>query len=95
MNLSRVQPRGSHKDGMLVWQSILGVSKRKVSGSRAAESLACVELRCPQGGQHWGVGVWFFSPSGVAWAQLSKVDPCGLITYALLCLSSVIYQNKE
>lgn len=48
----------------------------------------------------WGVGgvgglVLVPSRDCSSPTQLSKVASCGRIIYALLCLSSVIYQNKE
>lgn len=67
------------------------MSRRQVSGGGFAVGLAAHAAEVSMG-WHWG---WQVQGLVLPMAQLSAEASHGRIIYALLCLSSVIYQNKE
>lgn len=75
--------------------TISDMSRRQGLGEDLLQAWLHGQLKRP-----WGVGgvgglVLVPSRDCSSPTQLSEVASCGRIIYALLCLSSVIYQNKE
>lgn len=76
---------------IITTRTILDMSRRQVSGGGFAVDLAARAVKVSMG-WHWG---WQVQGLVLPLAQLGAEASHGRIIYALLCLSPVIYQNKE